>query len=62
MTKWIMEIKSYNKELKKYEWLAVYPSGGKQYEYNTKPEAQNMLNLCYGSCTPDQARIRKIEA
>jgi hypothetical protein len=61
MDKWIMEVKVYNTETLKWEWAAVRPSGGKQYEYNTKEEATKMINLCYGSLSNDQARIRKIQ-
>ena len=62
MEKWIMEIQVYNQGTKRNEWKAVHPSGGKPYEYTDKAEASRMLNMCYGSLTADQARIRNIGA
>lgn len=52
---WIMEILTKNDG-----WLAVRPTGGKPYKYNTENEAWRMLNICYPDCSPDEVRVRDV--
>ena len=58
--KWIMEVKvSTTSPVEKTEWLAVCPTGGKRFEYNTRLEALRMLNMCYPDCVyGDTVRTR----
>ncbi len=30
-------------------WRAIRPTGGKPYEYESRPEAEAMARMCYGS-------------
>ena len=39
--KWIVEVKIAGK------WVAVRPTGGMRYEYATRIEAMQMMNMCY---------------
>lgn len=59
--KWIMEIKVQNPITKELEWKAVHATGSlTPYSYPTEAEAQNMLNICYGSCLAEHCRVRNI--
>ena len=40
-----------------WEWRDVHPTGGKPYQYETKAEADKMLDMCYPMQTNDQARV-----
>ena len=41
----------------KYEWRSVHPTGGKPYEYETREEADRMLNICYPEQTSNEVRV-----
>jgi hypothetical protein len=60
--KWIIEI-NVVKNNAPAEWLAVRPTGGKRYEYDTHVEAFQMLKICYGygiSIYSEQVRVRQL--
>lgn len=60
MEKWYMQVKIFDQEKEKYVWKDVHPTYGQPYTYETKIEAFNMLNMCYGSCVyGEKVRIIK---
>lgn len=53
--KWIMEIKINGK------WKAIHQTGRPPYSYDTKGEAQKMLDICYPETVVEHRRVRKVE-
>ena len=50
-----MQIRIKEKNIK--EWVSIRPTGGSPYQYETKQEAMNMLNICYPLVVTEDKRV-----
>ena len=41
-----------------WKWKSIKPTGGQPYRYETRAEAENMINICYPGI--ENADIRRI--
>lgn len=57
MNKYEFQILIFDPTTRKKTWKSVHPTNGKPYQYNTKGEAQRMLDMCYPDVFPEEKRV-----
>jgi hypothetical protein len=59
---WIMEVHITRFIYDLPKWEAVHPTGGNRYEYPTRKDALDMLNICYpDSVYGETIRVRQLK-
>lgn len=64
---WEMQVyipKNQHEKPLEWHWRSIRPTGGEPYRYNTKEEAERMLDMCYPAVMmspPYDRRVIKVE-
>jgi hypothetical protein len=58
--KWIMELQTSTGTGKRV-WGAIHATGCPRYEFATRKEAQEILNMCYPETPREWLRVRQLE-
>lgn len=43
-----------------YNWKYLHPTNGKPYEYNTRREAQDVIDMCYPMSNENTVRVKEM--